>query len=209
MEKDKAIMLVDKAIELDKRMKADKKELDEIKAELQTEAYAEMDDKNLKWLQLFGHTGVFNVAYKEKFEIDDYTALIDLLGEKAKAKITRKEEVKYDTEARFKAALIALYKGEYSNETSLDNVLRGMDLDEKIIKVVKKKLKGDYINDKKVLESVGVQGEREEELDAIRLCKNAELVERFFGDLATEEIEIVRKAIFIEDSLSAGLEYEK
>jgi len=209
MEADKAIILVDKAIELDKRMKADKKELDAIKAELQTDAFAEMDDKNLKWLQVFGSTGTFNAAYKEKFEIDDYTALINLLGEKAKAKITRKEEVKYETEKRYKEALIALYKGEYSNEITLDDVLKGMELDEKTIKMIKKKLKGDYINDKKVIESVGVQGEREEELDAIRLCKNAELVKRFFEDLTSDEIEIVRKAVFVEDNLSVGLEYEK
>ena len=207
--KDTVKTLVDKAITLDKQMKSAKKELDAVKAELQAEAFATMDDKNLKYLQIFGHNGVFNVTYKEKFEIDDYTTLIDLLGEKAKAKITRKEEIKYETDARFKAALIALSKGEYSHEISLDEVLRGMDLDEKTIKVVKKKLKGDYIHDKKVLESAGVQGEREEELDAIRLCKNTELVKRFFGDLTPEDIEIVRRAVFVEDGISVGLEYDQ
>lgn len=201
--------LVDEAITLELKMKDDKKKLDAIKAELTTAAYADMDNKSLKYLQIFGGSGHFNVAYKEKFEIDDYEKLVKILGDIAKSKITRKEEVKYDTEARFKAALIALFKGEYSKEIQIDEVLRGLGLDDKTIKAVKKKLKGEYLKDKKVLESVGVTGECEEELDAIRLYKNYELVDRFFGNLSDEQIEQVRKSVFVEESISVGFEYNK
>ena len=48
----------------------------------------------------------------------------------------------------------------------------------------------------------------QEELHAIRLYKNCELVERFFGELTNEQIEQVRKAVFVEDGISVGLEYE-
>ncbi|MGG1600559.1 ABC transporter permease [Paenibacillus naphthalenovorans] len=199
--------LVDEAIALEIRMKEDKKKLDAIKATLTAAASENMDNKNLKYMQIYGSTGRFNVTYKEKFEIDDFDRLVTILGEIAKSKISRKEEVKYDTESRFKQALIALFKNEYSNEITIDEVLRGLGLDDKTAKTVKKKLKGDYIKDRKVLESVGVSGDLEEELDAIRLYKNYELVERFFGQLTEEQREQIRRAVFVEESISVGLEH--
>lgn len=202
--------LVDEGISLEKQIKQNVNRLDAIKAELQAAAIEEMENKNLKWLQIFGSLGHFNVSHKEKFEIDDYDALISLLGERARAKIARKEEVKYSTEARFKEALIALYKEDYATDgLMLDNVLAGLGLDAATIKSVKKRLKGDYLKDRKVLESVGVTGELEEELDAIRQIKNAELIDRFFSGLTPEQTAQVRKAVFVEDQIGVGLEYEK
>jgi len=200
--------LVDEGISLEKEIKEAKKKLDEIKAALTSAAYEEMENKNLKYLQIFGSNGHFNVVYKEKFEIDNYKRLVEVLGELALSKITREEKIKYDTDARFKAALIALFRGEYSSDITPEKALQGFNLDDKTLKMVIKKLKGDYLKDKKVLESVGVQKECEEELDAIRRYKNFEQVSRFFGDLSTDQIEQVKKAIFIEDGISVGLEYE-
>ncbi|GAC41284.1 hypothetical protein [Paenibacillus popilliae] len=202
--------LVDEGIQLERKIKEAGKLLDAIKAELQAAAVEVMDNKNLKWLQIFGSNGHFNIAQKEKFEIDDYTALVDVMGEKAKAKIVRKEEIKYAVEARFKEALIALFKGDFATDGQmLDSVLQGLGLDAAAVKLVKKKLKGDYIKDKRVLESVGVTGECEEELDAIRHIKNAELIDRFFSDLTPEQLLRVRKSVYVEDQVGVGLEYEK
>lgn len=200
--------LVDEAISLEKKMKEDKKTLDQIKAKLTNAAYEEMDNKNLKFMQIFGLYGSFNMVYKEKLEIDNFNRLVEVLGEIAKAKITRKEEIKYEAESRFKAALIALCNDDYSDEISIEQVLEVLELDDKAIKAVKKKLKGDYLRDKKVLENVGVLGDCEEELHYIRLYKNYELVDRFFGELTDEQIAQVKKAVFIEDGISVGLEYE-
>lgn len=201
--------LVDEAIMLERRMKEDKKRLDEIKSQLTATAIAEMDNKNLKYFQVYGQTGKFNVFYKEKFEIDRYSVLEKILGDLAEGKIVKKQETNYDVESKFKKALIALFKGEYSNEINLTAILEELGLDSKTIKAVSKKLKGDYIADKKLLESVGVNGGLEEELDAIRLYKNWELVNRFFGDLSDEQITEIKRAIFVEDSISVGLDYEK
>lgn len=201
--------LVDEAIQIERRMKEDKKRLDEIKAQLTETALAEMDNKNLKYYQVYGETGKFNVFYKEKFEVDRYNVLENVLGELAEGKINKKIETKYDVESKFKAALIALFKGEYSNEIDLSSILTGLGLESKTIKAVTKKLKGDYIADKKLLESVGVTGDLEEELDAIRLYKNWELVNRFFGDLSDDEINEIKRAIFVEDSISVGFDYQK
>lgn len=201
--------LVDQAVQIERRMKSDKKTLDQIKAKLTNVAFAEMENKNIKFKQLFGKEGIFNAVYKEKFEVDNYKALQKAIGELVEDKITRKLEVKYDVENKFKKALIAIVKDEYSNQLTIEQVLDGYSLDDKALKTAKKKLKGDYVNDKKVLHDLGIKGDLEEELDAIRLYKNYELICRYFGEPTEEVAEAIRKAVYIEDNLSVGLEYEK
>lgn len=200
-------IMIDEGIELERKIKKSKRRLDMLKATLTNIAYETMENKNLKYLQLTGSKGRFNTVYKEKFEIDNFNKILDIVGEVAAAKIIRKEETKYEVESRFKLALIAIFKEEYSNEITVDEVLQGMGLDDTAIKMAKKKLTGDYLKDKKVLESLGITGHREEELDAIRLYKNYELVQRFFGDLSPEQIEMVKKAVFVEDGISVGFDY--
>lgn len=197
---------IDRAIELDKKMKLDKKELDEIKAELQTIALEDMENKNLKWNQLFGTKGSCDVTYKEKFEIDNYPLLKELFGELLDTKVTKKEEIKFDVESKFKKALIALYNEDYK-EHSIKGILVNLGLDDKQIKVAEKKLKGEYLKDKLLLEGLGITGDLEEELDAIREAKNYELIKRYFDE---EKIDMDRfkRAIFVEESLSLGLTYE-
>ncbi|GLC87514.1 hypothetical protein LYSBPC_06410 [Lysinibacillus piscis] len=203
------IALVDEAITLDRRTKEDKKRLDEIKAQLTAQATTVMDNRNLKYYQIFGHTGRFNVSFKEKFEIDRYSVLKAILGDLAEGKISKKEDVKYDAEPKFKAALIALFREDYSQAISISTVLEKLGLEKAAIKAVAKKLKGDYISDKKLLESVGAQGDLEEELDAIRQYKNWEAVNRFFAGLSDEQLTEIKRAIFVEDGIAVGLDYEK
>ncbi|MEA4986994.1 MAG: hypothetical protein VB095_02965 [Anaerovorax sp.] len=198
---------VSKAIEIDKRMKEDKKELDIIKAELQAEALQEMENKNLKYVEYFGTDGSCAIAYKEKFEVDNFPALVDSVGEVIEGKYTKEESVKITVDKKLQEALIALYKGEYKQH-DITQILKDLYLDDKQIKVALKKLKDDYKKDKELLESLGVKSDIEEELDAIREQKNYELVEKFF-DLRQIDIERVKKSISVEDSLSVGLNYEK
>lgn len=201
--------LVDEAIKIDRRMKEDKKRLDEIKAKLTSDAIDEMENRNLKYFQMYGYNGRINVSYKEKFEVDRFEVLKEVLGDLVEGKVLKKEEVKYDVDSRFKEALIALYKDDYSDDITIDDVLEQLGLDASTAKGVKKKLKGDYFKDKALLESVGATGDLEEELDAIRLYKKYELVQRFFGDLSAAQIHNIKKAIFVEDGISVGLDYEK
>ena len=198
---------VSKAIEIDKRMKEDKKELDTIKADLQAEALQEMENKNLKYIEYFGDSGICAITYKQKFEVDNLPALVENVGEVIEGKYTKEETIKITVDSKFKDALIALYKGDYKQH-DLEQILKDLYLDEKQIKVALKKLKGDFKKDKDVLESLGVKSDIEEELDAIREHKNYELVEKFF-DLEKIDIEKVKKAISVEDSLSIGLSYDK
>lgn len=201
--------LVDQAVQIERRMKSDKKTLDKIKALLTNIAFEEMENKNIKFKQFFGKEGIFNAVYKEKFEVDNYKALQQAIGELVEDKITRKLEVKFEVENKFKRALTAIFKGEYSNELSIDQILDGYGINDKALKTAKRKLKGDYVSDKRVLQDLGIEGDLEEELDAIRLYKNYELICRYFGEPTEELAEAIRKAVFVEESLSVGLEYEK
>jgi len=197
---------VDRAIMLESEIKSSKKELDTIKAELQAEALNTMTNRNLKWKQLNGSNGVCSVAYKEKFEIDNLEVLQELCGALTECKVAKKIDVKYDVEDSFKKALIALYKKDY-RPVDLPNLLKEMGLSDQQIKLALKKLKGDYIKDKALLESFGASGELEEELDAIHDQKNYELVSRYFdAEIITEGfLRKLKLAIYVEDGLAIGL----
>lgn len=198
---------VNKAIEIDKRMKKDKKELDAIKAELQAEALTVMDNKNLKYVEYFADKGSSCVVmYKEKFEVDNLPELVKVVGEVIIGKVKKEETVKVTVDDKFKKALIVLYSGEYKQH-DIVQILKDLYLDDKKIKVALKKLKGEYRTDKEVLESLGVKSDLEEELDAIREQKNYELIEKFF-DLGKLDIEQLKKSISVEETLSIGLNYE-
>jgi hypothetical protein len=204
--------LIDKAIRLDKEIKEKKKELDEAKAMLQAEGLSEMENKNLKFYQVFSENGSCEMTYKQKLEIENINVLKELFGNILDSKISKREEVKYEVESKFKSALIALYIGDYKNH-DIDIILASLGLDDNKRKLAMKKLKGEYIADKKLLESLGAIDEDglEEELDIIREQKNYENISRYIDTKNIDEnfIEKLKKAIFVEDNLSLGLSYEK
>ncbi|SEO97816.1 hypothetical protein [Propionispora vibrioides] len=198
---------VDQALKLEQSIKEQKKALDKIKVELQTAALSDMENKNIKQVQFFGTKGHFEALYKEKLEIDNYRMLVRLLGDIVRDKVTRKVEVKFDIENRFKAALMTLLKGDYKAH-DLDGLLADLGLDGKAIKTAKKKLKGEYKADKKTLEALGITGACEEELDAIHEVKNLERVQRFF-DLEAIDLAQLKKALWLEETLSVALYAEE
>ena len=201
--------LVDQAVKLDAQIKAKTAELNEVKATLQAEGLRELENKNIRFLQFFGSSGTCEVGYKQKMEVDNFGRLVEVLGDIVKEKASKKEEIKYDFDKKFKEALMLLYLGDYKEHDLERILLINLDItEEKQRKRLLKKLKGEYAADKKLLASGGVVEVAEEELDAIREQKNFELVTRFF-DLQSVDMEALKKCIFVEDSLSLGLSYEK
>lgn len=209
---DKKVKLIDQAIEIDKRMKNDKKKLDEIKSELQAEGLGEMENKNLKYVQYFSEDGSVDLSYRQKLEVDNISLLKEIFGENLESKITRKEDIKYDVESKFKGALIALYTGDYRKHDVVA-ILQRLSLDDKKVKLAVKKLKGDYIADKKLLESLGAVDSDglEEELDAIRENINYNTVSKYLNidDIDDELLGKIKRAISVDETLSLGLNYEK
>lgn len=196
---------INEAIALDAEIKVKKQKLDEIKAGLQSKIYAEMLNKNLKWKQEGSDKGICNVFVKNKLEVDNFTLLQNLLGGVVDNKVDKKISIEYEVQKEFKEALIALYQKDYE-PGDIASVLQNLGLDEKQIKVAMKKLSGDYVKDLKVLNSLGVTGSLEEELDLIHGQKNYELVSRFFDlDAVNDEfMKTLKLALSVEESLSIG-----
>ncbi len=197
---------IDQAIALEVSLKDIKKRLETVKAELQSELYADMLNKNLKWMQESATTGLCNVTLKDKLEVDSLEQLTRLLGDVAESKITRKESIDYEVESNFKKALIALYKEDYA-AGDMATMLQQLGLDEKQIKLAQKKLCGDYAKDQKLLHSFGLSGGLEEEQDLIHGQKNYVLVSRKFDLEQVDEtfLKRLRLAVSVEDSISIGL----
>lgn len=195
--------MVDAILTLDAKIKENKKAMEELKGQLQKQAIAEIENKGIKYVRYGGTLGNCEICNKTKFEIDNYSSLEKILNKVLEDKVTRKQEIKYEVDARFKKALIAICKGDYKQH-NIDAILQGMGLDDKAIKLAKKKLKGDYVADQDFLHSLGCEGELEEEIDAIREQKNLELIKRYF-DLASIDIAAIKKAIWIEDSIGITL----
>ena len=204
--------LIDKAIRLDKEVKVKKKELDEVKAEIQSKGLKELENKNIKYVQFYGDDGSCEILYKQKMEIENIDVLKEVFGNVIDNKIKTVQEIKYDIESKFKKALISLYVGDFK-EHDLDALLTSLGLDDDKKKVALKKLKGEYAADKKVLEFLGAVAEDglEEELDIIREHKNYELVSKYIDINAIDDNlkKQIQRALTIEDTLSLGLTYEK
>lgn len=179
-----------------------------IESELQSVLFQELENKNLKFIEVDTTSGAANLAYKNKLTIDDFSMLQGLFGDMVFSKVKREieEKIKFSSKD-FEQAIIALYQGNFK-EHNLDELLSGLGLDEKQKKTALKKLKGDYIKDKELLESMGAQDDDlEEELDIIKEHKNWELVSRFFG---TDEVDLekLKRAIFVEEILAFGTKFK-
>ncbi|WP_432718388.1 hypothetical protein [Pectinatus frisingensis] len=206
-----ANLLLGRAITLDNEIKAKKKELDTVKARLQALAVSEIENKNLRYIRFDSAAGSCEVSYKTKIELDDYNRIKNVFERMestvAEDKITRTMEAKYSIESRFKAALIAFKTHDYAAH-DIEEVMESLGIkDAKIRTLVAKKLKGDFVKDKQLLESVGCTGVMEEELDAIREQKNLENIQRFIdlNALTEQEADDIRCSVYVEDSLSLTL----
>lgn len=186
-----------------------KKEKDEITAKLQAYGLEVIENRNLKHLELTADCGSCNVGFKEKLTVDNFEKLKEVCGSivDAKAKITMEPKIEF-ADKKFQTALIALYKQEYKQH-DISALLNSLGLDDKESKVVLKKLKGDYFKDKALLESYHANDDDlEEELDMIKEQLSYELVTRYF-DIDSIDVDELKKAIFVEDTLAVGYKFKE
>lgn len=197
---------IDQAIVLESKIKEDKKQLEALKAELQSELYADMINKNTKFVQEASSLGLCNVAVKHKMEVDNPELLYELFGSILDGKMTKKEHVDYEVDSNLKKAFIALYQQDYA-KGDIESLLIQLGLSDKERKVAMKKLSGDYAKDLALLQSFGVQGELEEELDLIHGQKNYEAISRYLDAAKLDDtfLQKLKLAIYVEESLSIGL----
>lgn len=179
-----------------------------VEAMIQSQLLQELENKNLKFAELETEVGTASLAYKQKTKIDDAKLLREIFGSMLDDKVERKIKVTVDfTDKDFEQALVALYFGNYGAR-DLDVMLFGLGLDDKQIKVLMKKFKGEYKHDSALLESVGFDPtEMEEELDMIHDHKQWERVERFFGDAQEIDRAKLKRALYVDETLAFGTKF--
>ena len=192
---------IDDAVLLEEKIAIAKEKLETLKIEIQSSLYSKMRDRNLNYAYAASASGRAELMVRTRLDIMDYEKVKKLLGSQAEENIRVKTDPKYDIKTKFKIALTALLKLDYE-EMDIKEILNALGADSDADKVLLKKLKGEYKKDSELLRAAGLGKDNlEEELDAIRAAKNAELVNKYF-DLASLDIEELAKAISVEDTLA-------
>lgn len=134
-----------------------------------------------------------------------------------KMKVKEETETTYKFDSKFEKAMKAIFTGDYTFETTLEEFLDEMSIkpDDKQKKLLLKKLKGEFEKDKETLISVLVpEGETVPDFDVelwyIYRIKNGELIKAFLPEeMIDATIEGIRKSILVETKTSITLDYDE
>lgn len=206
--------LIDKIVEKDKEMKELKKQSDAIKAEMQSRGLQVLEDKNIKTTEYYGtDSNNLTVTKAQDMEILNYPALEKIFGkELLEDKIKKSVEVKFEVEKKFKQALIDLFTNDYIADKSLEDFLKEefKELDTKQLKLLLKKLKGDYKKDKELLNTLIQREDLDAELYYINRIKAFENIKAYINDEDLEEVtEAVRRYMIVNDTIKITVKYDK
>lgn len=208
--------LIGACVTLDREQKKSRAMLNGYKAELQARGLALMEDHNVKYVKFYGGEGSAAITDSMSLDILNPDKLKELVGEgvyNMKVKEETKTTYKYDS--KFEKALKAIFTGDYTFETTLEEFLEEMSIkpDAKQKKLLMKKLKGEFEKDKETLISVLVpEGQEAPDFDVelwyIYRIKNGELIRAFLPEeMLDSTIESIRKSILVETKTSITLDY--
>lgn len=209
--------LIGACVTLDREQKKSRAMLNGYKAELQARGLALMEDHNVKYVKFYGREGSAAITDSMSLDILNPDKLKELVGEgvyNMKVKEETKTTYKYDS--KFEKALKAIFTGDYTFETTLEEFLEEMSIkpDAKQKKLLMKKLKGEFEKDKETLISVLVpEGQEAPDFDVelwyIYRIKNGELIRAFLPEeMLDSTIEGIRKSILVETKTSITLDYD-
>nr|DAO68174.1 MAG TPA: hypothetical protein [Caudoviricetes sp.] len=209
--------LIGACVTLDREQKKSRAMLNGYKAELQARGLALMEDHNVKYVKFYGGEGSAAITDSMSLDILNPDKLKELVGEgvyNMKVKEETKTTYKYDS--KFEKALKAIFTGDYTFETTLEEFLEEMSIkpDAKQKKLLMKKLKGEFEKDKETLISVLVpEGQEAPDFDVelwyIYRIKNGELIRAFLPEeMLDSTIERIRKSILVETKTSITLDYD-
>lgn len=217
--------LVEACIKADQELAAKKIELDSYKSELQSRGNDCIENQNIKYVRFFSPAGSVSVMESQKFKALNLERLKELLGEGV-FKQAVKEEIKtnYKFELHLERALKAIFTGEYTFEYTLSEFLDVMTVPVTISqkKLLIKKLKGNYVQDKRnmlIILGYMTKDDNEDQIEApdldtelwfIYRIKNAELIQAYLPEEDIEKtIEAIRKCILVDTSTAITVEYDK
>lgn len=209
--------LIGACVTLDREQKKSRAMLNGYKAELQARGLALMEDHNVKYVKFYGGEGSAAITDSMSLDILNPDKLKELVGEgvyNMKVKEETKTTYKYDS--KFEKALKAIFTGDYTFETTLEEFLEEMSIkpDAKQKKLLMKKLKGEFEKDKETLISVLVpEGQEAPDFDVelwyIYRIKNGEFIRAFLPEeMLDSTIEGIRKSILVETKTSITLDYD-
>lgn len=205
--------LVTKLISMDKKRARLVEEIDKYKAEISARGGAALDDTNTKFIKYYGENGSCAVTFAEKLFIADDLRLKEMFPEGVYDKlVTVTSSVKYKYDSKLETALKAIFSGEYSfNMTMLEylnnSALFPLHPDVKQVKLLLKKLTGDYKKDNKTLISMFGTGSYDEELLYIHRIRNGELIRLFLPDDGIETvIENIKKCLTVENDVKITID---
>lgn len=205
--------LVTKLIDMDRRRAKLVEDIDRYKAEISTRGSAALDDTNTKFIKYYGKNGSCAVTFAEKLFIADDLRLKELFPEGVYDKlVTVTSSVKYKYDSKLDAALKAVFSGEYLFDMTMleylnNNALFPLHPDTKQVKLLLKKLTGDYKKDNKLLTSMFGEGSYDEELLYIHRIRNGELIRLFLPDEGMADvIEKIKKCLTVENDVKITID---
>ena len=209
--------LIGACVTLDREQKKSRAMLNGYKAELQARGLALMEDHNVKYVKFYGGEGSAAITDSMSLDILNPDKLKELVGEGVyNMKVKEETRTTYKYDSKFEKALKAIFTGDYTFETTLEEFLEEMSIkpDAKQKKLLMKKLKGEFEKDKETLISVLVpEGQEAPDFDVelwyIYRIKNGELIRAFLPEeMLDSTIESIRKSILVETKTSITLDYD-
>ncbi len=213
--------LVSRAVNLDQEQKRGKKELDSVKAELQARGLQTIEDRNVKFVRYYAPEGSASVVDSQSLDVLNVDRLKELLSEGLwKSKVTEENKTTYKYDKNLEKMLKAAFTGDFTFEYTLEEFIdsqMSVHPDEKQKKLLMKKLKGEYVADRKTLMSVF--GCREEDTPGdyfdvdlwyIYKIKNGELIRAFLPkEFLDDTISEIKKCLIVDSKTSITIDYNK
>ena len=195
--------LIGACVWLDREQKKSRAMMNSYKAELQARGLAIMEDHNVKYVKFYGDEGSAAITDSMSLDILNPDKLKELVGEGVyKMKVKEETKTTYKFDSKFEKAMKAIFTGDYTFETTLEEFLDEMSI------------KPEFEKDKETLISVLVpEGETVPDFDVelwyIYRIKNGELIKAFLPEEMIDAIiEGIRKSIFVETKTSITLDYD-
>lgn len=205
---------VDRYAELQAQIDGAKLEMDGIKAYIETQAEADLEDTKMKTVEYYGTHGcrvvVQNAATVKPIS---WVVIKEVLGKTVPDFL--KEETKYSLTEVAKTMLANMFKGDYI-EDSIENVVCRMTDDPKKQKVLMKRLKGKYKQDMKNIMKYAELDEKDASdyafmVSEVMAYQNILRIMEASGNGGTveEAVEKVKSALIVEDTIKVSLEAEE
>lgn len=211
--------LVSEAVRLDQLLKEERRELDAVKAELQARGLVLVEDRNIRYVKFYSPEGSVAVTDAQSLEVLNVDRLRELLSDGVwKQNVTETTKTEYKYKPMLERVLKAVFTGDYTFEYTMEEFLTEhlpVSVDSKQLKLLLKKLKGDYAKDKEVLVSVlGYDPKNAPDFDVelwyIYRIKNGELIRAMLPEEFLEQtIEDIRKCLIVDSKTAITIDYKK